>query len=336
MPRIAANADVYAASRVGIFFPANNNTPADGNLTGQCVTLEKWFSAEMADVPNPFAARGDARYVGINLVAQGLARAVPAGQQKRGDLVVYEYGQYGHIGVLLSGGRLFQQNANTAGAQRRVLADGTVVYSSTIVPVYSSLGGVAPKYYRLNSYTEEEQDVIIGNDQGWYDRMNRFHHQLVMNADLSDVVWQTVQGKSLSDVVLQWSDHPNADNLTHEQVVGEQAINDNWAQQIADRTSERDQANKALAQANSDKVLLQGTIDKLNEQIKDNPGNADLQAQLAAAQKALNDSNTNAAALKKQVDDLTAKLAAAGGDTELLNGFGLWLSKLIARLGLKK
>lgn len=154
---VAANADDYAAARLNIFFPANSSPASgnDGDLTGQCVTLEKWFTAEMCDnFPNPFAGRGDARNVGITLVSQGLATEIPAGQQKRGDLVVYEYGQYGHIGVLLSGNRLFQENANTGGATKRVLSDGTVVYSSSIVTVYPSLGGVAPKYYRLKSYRE--------------------------------------------------------------------------------------------------------------------------------------------------------------------------------------
>lgn len=154
---ISANADDYAAARLNIFFPADSGPPAsgeDGDLTGQCVSLNKWFMNDMSEVPSPFAARGDARYVGQTLVNQGLAVAVPAGQQKRGDMVVYEYGQYGHIGVLLSGNRLFQENVNTAGATKKVLSDGTVVYSSTIVPVYASLGGVAPKYYRLKSYKE--------------------------------------------------------------------------------------------------------------------------------------------------------------------------------------
>lgn len=144
----------YANAHVGHFFTANGNPPssADGDLTGQCVTLDKWIMQNFSTVPNPFAARGDARYLGINLVNQGLADLIPAGQQKEGDLVCYEYGQYGHTGAYLDGNQLFQQNANTAGATKRVLADGTVVYSATIVTLYSSLGGVAPKFYRLKSF----------------------------------------------------------------------------------------------------------------------------------------------------------------------------------------
>jgi hypothetical protein len=150
---VAANADDYAASRVNIFFPANNNTPADGNLTGQCVTLVKWFLAEMCDgFPSPFAARGDARYVGKNLVAAGLAVEVPYDQRRRGDIICLEYGQYGHIYVQLSGGRVFEENVNWPGTTRR-LVDGDYVYSSRI-------GNDSESWrhdfhaYRLKSYNE--------------------------------------------------------------------------------------------------------------------------------------------------------------------------------------
>lgn len=37
-----------------------------------------------------------------------------------------------------------------------------------------------------------------------------------------------------------------------------------------------------------------------------------------------------------EIQKLTAQLAVQSEDTELLNGFGLWLTKLITRLGLKK
>lgn len=171
---VAANADDYTKGRVNIFFPANNSTPDDGNLTGQCVTLVKWFMAEMANVPNPFAARGDARYVGDALVNQGLAVAIPAGQQRRGDIVVWKYGTYGHIAVMLSGGRIFQENAQVAGAARRVLSDGTVVWSSTIMAMFPSLGGVAPSFYRLNSYNEPEEDIVKPSQADVYSAFRQF------------------------------------------------------------------------------------------------------------------------------------------------------------------
>lgn len=156
MPRIVNNADDWAATRQGIFFPAHNNTPVDGNLTGQCVTLLKWFFAEMTDVPSPFAARGDARYVGKNLVAQGLAVEVPFADRRRGDVITNEYGVYGHIYLQLSGGRVFEENANVGGAARRTISEGGeswYVYASRI-------GSEAEAFrrdvhvYRIKSYNE--------------------------------------------------------------------------------------------------------------------------------------------------------------------------------------
>lgn len=151
MPRAAINADAYAATRIGIFFPAHNQTPADGNLTGQCVTLNKWFLAEMTDVPNPFMARGDARYVGKRLVAEGHAVEVPYDQRQPGDFVVYEYGQYGHIGVLLTSDRLFEQNVNVGGVARK-LVDGAYVYASRVGSLNEPWRAVKPNIYRIKSY----------------------------------------------------------------------------------------------------------------------------------------------------------------------------------------
>lgn len=128
---VAANADDYANARIGIFFTANNETPDDGNLTGQCVTLVKWFMSEMSEVPRPFAARGDARYVGKTLVAQGHADEVPYAARQAGDIICMEYGTYGHIYVQLENGRIFEQNVSWPGVASR-LVDGSRVYASRI------------------------------------------------------------------------------------------------------------------------------------------------------------------------------------------------------------
>src|SRR5687768_5742600 len=107
MAQVANNADDYATARLNQFF--SGVVPS---LDGQCVSLVKWFMAEMSEVPNPQAPRGDARYVGKTLVNQGHATEVSYANRKRGDIVCYEYGVYGHIGVQLSGGRIFEQNVN--------------------------------------------------------------------------------------------------------------------------------------------------------------------------------------------------------------------------------
>lgn len=237
MPRIDANADDYAAKRVGIFFPANDQTPADGLLTGQCVTLNKWFLAEMTDVPNPFSARGDARYVGDKLVAQGHAVEVPYDQRKRGDFVVYKFGQYGHIGVLLSGDRIFEQNASVAGTQRRLISDGKdswYVYSARIGSLNESWRPVRPNIYRIKSYVEQGSDqMIIQNAENWYGRCNKTH-LLTRGRELDRAVFAQFVGQEFLTFVEVCSDNPEADMVQNWQNVGRYAVEDKWEQQIRD------------------------------------------------------------------------------------------------------
>jgi len=155
------NADDYAAKRLGIFFPGSSNgTMDDGDLTGQCVSLVKWFGAEMCDLPNPGAARGNAKDFGNTLVNQGLAYEVAANQRAQGDIVVWplDGGGYGHIGVLLSGDRVFEQNVALPGSSTRVIA-GNTVYSSRIDPLYVNWRRGAPRFYRMRNYVGNRPSV---------------------------------------------------------------------------------------------------------------------------------------------------------------------------------
>lgn len=148
------NADDYAARRLGMFFPGSSNgTMDDGDLTGQCVSLVKWFGAEMCQLPNPGAARGNAKDFGNTLVNQGLAYEVPANQRQQGDLVVWplDGGGYGHIGVLLSGDRVFEQNVALPGSSARVVA-GNTVYSSRIDPFHANWRRGGVRVYRMRNY----------------------------------------------------------------------------------------------------------------------------------------------------------------------------------------
>lgn len=147
MAQVAADADAYTNGRVGIFFPG-----VDPTLDGQCVSLVKWFMAEMSSVPNPQAARGDARYVGKTLVAQGHAIEFPYDQRIRGDIVCYEYGQYGHTGVILSGNRTFEENVNWPGVASKIV-DGSRVFASRIGSMSESWRHDM-HIYRLKTYRE--------------------------------------------------------------------------------------------------------------------------------------------------------------------------------------
>lgn len=189
---VAANADDYTVGRLNIFFPAHNNTPLDGNLTGQCVTLVKWFMAEMTSVPSPFSARGHARYVGKTLVAQGYAVEVPYSQRRRGDIICYEYGEYGHIAVQLSGGRVFEQNVNLGGVQRK-LVDGAWVYASRIGSE-NEAWRKDQHVYRIKSYNEGGIDMEIG-----YDTANQIHQDLT-GGDWGRASWEVnAKGKNFAE-----------------------------------------------------------------------------------------------------------------------------------------
>lgn len=144
---IATNADEYAKPRQNMFF-----TGVVPSLDGQCVSLVKWFMQEMSEVPNPQAARGDARYVGQTLVRQGHATEVPYSERKRGDIICYEYGEYGHIAVQLSNGKVFEQNVNLGGVASKIV-DGARVYASRIGNETEAFRK-STHVYRLKSYNE--------------------------------------------------------------------------------------------------------------------------------------------------------------------------------------
>lgn len=158
MSQVANNADDYASARLNIFFPG-----VVPSLDGQCVSLVKWFLAEMTSVPNPQAARGDARYVGKTLVAQGHAIEVPYEQRQRGDVICLEYGVYGHIYVQLSGNRVFEENVNWPGVASKIV-DGARVYASRI-----GSDGEAWRHdfhaYRILSYNEKGNTMPIDKDK---------------------------------------------------------------------------------------------------------------------------------------------------------------------------
>lgn len=153
MAHVAANADLYAEPRQNYFFPG-----VIPELDGQCVSLAKWFIQEMSDVPDPQAARGDARYVGKTLVSQGHAVEVPYSERRRGDLICYEYGTYGHIGVVLSGDRTFEQNVNMGGVNSKIV-DGARVYASRIGSLSESWRH-DQHIYRLNTYKEQGETLV--------------------------------------------------------------------------------------------------------------------------------------------------------------------------------
>lgn len=154
------NASLWATSQLNKFF---KGYPA--SLTGQCVALVKWFLQEMASVPNPQAARGNAKDFGETLVAQGHAKRVSSVLRKRGDIVVWplDGGGYGHIGVLASRNTVFEENVGLKGTPSKIVA-GQRVYASRIDPLSATWRVGKPKFYRVKSYKEAAPYVIKYNN----------------------------------------------------------------------------------------------------------------------------------------------------------------------------
>lgn len=321
MARVANNADDYVAGRVGIFFPAHNQTPADGNLTGQCVTLIKWFMAEMTSVPSPFMARGHARYVGDTLVNQGHAVEVPYAQRRRGDIAVYKFGEYGHILVVLSGDRTFEQNANVGNPLRR-LVDGGWVYASRLGSLRESWRSPVPNIYRIKSYNEAqgEEDMIQDTDNE-FSRWNQLHKQVLGYWGSRENFRILAVGKSWLRQIEILSDHADAKVNESMGNLGRLASRDNWQGQIYSLQAYITELQKASAAANARIEQLLKQIEELGDGASDEDVAA-LQAQIEAFRKQDEVDQQNLAAAKKMIEDLESEKAKA---TETGNAFTRWI-----------
>jgi len=310
MPRIAVNAEAWAIPRVGIFFPAHNQTPADGNLTGQCVTLNKWFLHEMTDVPSPFAARGDARYVGQTLVAQGHAVKVPYAERRRGDFAVFEYGLYGHIGVLLDADRIFEENVNVGGVTRRIISEGGEswsVFSARIGRLSESWRTTQATIYRIKTYKEEGDEMPIPNADNYFQRYRKAMWH-IRGRDMSREEFnKNFVGNTDLRMLEAMLDSPEAEQAYTWQNVGKVAVNDKWQQQIYDL-----QAQVAALGSRPTKEQLAAVEAKANE----------LTSQLTAAQKAADE----ALAKAKQLEQEKAE------DEKTGNAFMRWLGDQLNKL----
>lgn len=199
MAQVAINADAYAAPRQNVFFKG-----VVPSLDGQCVSLVKWFMQEMSSVPNPQAARGDARYVGQKLVAEGHATEVAYSKRKRGDIICYEYGTYGHIAVQLSNGRVFEENVNMGGVKSKVITSGDeswTVYASRIGSETEAWRSTKnPHVYRLKTY-KEGVDMTI--DRGMAIRLWRIAAHYGGDHPTEKEI-ASIVGKDLNKVLDAW------------------------------------------------------------------------------------------------------------------------------------
>lgn len=217
------------------------------DLNGQCVCFIKNLM-EFLGVPNPYAARGNAKDAGDIYIAQGI------GTSGRGWLTVCVNrsmgGGYGHIWVDL----LNEGNYESNGATPLRVTKNTR-------PI-----GQAQQFINFDKWVQGDNQMIIQNADNWYGRCNKTH-QLIRGRELSRATFNAYVGRDFLHFVEDCSDDPEANTVQNWQTVGKIAVNDKWQQQIYD------------LQAALKKAPSTAEIDKAKKQA------ADLQAQMVIAQK---------------------------------------------------
>lgn len=192
------------------------------------------------------------------------------------------------------------RNGNLPLKRHRDLTGGT------ICPGHTDLAKI--ERYATNSQGGNE--VKIGTGQNWKNRMNRLHRQLVRNANMSESVFKSIQGKDAWSIVESWSDHPESNTLIRYQEIGQAATKGNWEA----RLKAADEALKANAKTIEElKATIETTTTKTKAQ-KDA-----LIDQIAALTESLKATQEQYEEAKKQ----TNIVVDVGGDTQS------WLEKLI-------
>lgn len=209
----------------------------------------------------------------------------------------------GHVALRAPDGSIWSTSHPTANAP---------YHHPTLAHLMSYYGG------RLGylGWTEDVEDTLvikggedmttIGSGDNWRWRMNRLHHQLVRNGDMSDEVFRSIQGGDAWGVVESWSDHPEANLLIHWQEVGEVAERDNWPGQIYGL---QDQVKALTSQLGADSAAKKQAVE--------------LQAQIDALTKSVEAATAERDKLRNQADE-----DKAVADT-WLRRLGQWISNYL-------
>lgn len=188
------NALLWAQSNLNKFFRGN---PA--SLTGQCVSLVKWFLQDMTSVPDPQSARGHAKDFGETLVRQGHAKRVSSLLRKRGDIAVWplDGGGYGHIGILVDRNTVFEENVGLVGTKSK-LVSGVMVYASRLDPVKAFWRKGSPVFYRVKTYKEAAPYKVKYNNTNLRAKATTFSKVLgVRNKGYTMYIREFVSGQNV-------------------------------------------------------------------------------------------------------------------------------------------
>ena len=85
-----------------------NPTPEE-SYKGECVSLIQQYLNKVFNIP--FKARGNAKDW-ANITIEGFNKYAPDNTPKPGDILVYDWGQYGHLAIVTADGKSLEQNKN--------------------------------------------------------------------------------------------------------------------------------------------------------------------------------------------------------------------------------
>ena len=124
------------------------NPTAEGSYKGECVSLVQQYLDKVHGIP--FKARGNAKDW-ANIVIEGFNKYAPDNTLKPGDIVVYDWGKYGHMAIITADGKSLEQNKNGNG--KITVGDVTPGYVMIHRPANIDLGIVTDNYNVGQVYT---------------------------------------------------------------------------------------------------------------------------------------------------------------------------------------
>ena len=124
------------------------NPTAEGSYNGQCVSLVQQYLSKVHGIP--FKARGNAKEW-ANIEIEGFTKLTGNVVLYAGDILVYNYGRYGHIALITVDGKMLEQNKN--GNRIVTISDIDFNYVCVHRPANIDLGIVTDNYNVGQVYT---------------------------------------------------------------------------------------------------------------------------------------------------------------------------------------
>lgn len=124
------------------------NPTEEGSYKGECVSEVQQYLSKVFGIP--FKARGNAKDW-ANITIEGFNRYAPDNTPKAGDILVYDWGQYGHLAIVTADGKSLEQNKNG----NRIITVGEITGGYVMIhrPAKIDLGIVTDNYNVGQVYT---------------------------------------------------------------------------------------------------------------------------------------------------------------------------------------